>query len=47
MRRTRLLGSLVFGSITGLAVAVFAAETRPSETYDKYCAKCHGDDGKA
>jgi mono/diheme cytochrome c family protein len=47
MRQTRLLGSLVMGGIVGLAVAVYAAETKPSETYDKYCAKCHGDDGKA
>jgi mono/diheme cytochrome c family protein len=47
MKRTRLLGSLLFGAIVGLAVAVYAAETKPSETFDKYCAKCHGDDGKA
>lgn len=47
MRQTRLLGSLVFGSIVAFAVAVFGAETKPSETFDKYCAKCHGEDGKA
>lgn len=47
MKRTRVLGSLVFGSILGVAVAVYAAETKPSETFEKYCAKCHGDDGKA
>jgi mono/diheme cytochrome c family protein len=47
MTRTRVLGSLVFGSILGVAVAVYAAETKPSETFEKYCAKCHGDDGKA
>lgn len=47
MKQTRILGTLVLGGIVGLAVAVYAAETKPSETYDKYCAKCHGDDGKA
>jgi mono/diheme cytochrome c family protein len=48
MTRTRLLGGLVFGSIVGAAVAVYAAETKPpSETFEKYCAKCHGLDGKA
>ncbi len=48
MRRTRVLGGLVFGSILGVAVAVYAAETKaPSETFEKYCAKCHGLDGKA
>lgn len=48
MTRTRVLGGLVFGSILGVAVAVYAAETKaPSETFEKYCAKCHGLDGKA
>ncbi len=48
MRKTRLLGSLVFGALVGFAVAMYAAEQhKPSETFDKYCAKCHGDDGKA
>lgn len=48
MRRTRLLGSLVFGLIAGLGVTLYAQQAKhPSETYDKYCAKCHGDDGKA
>jgi len=47
MTRTRVLGGLVFGSIVGVAVAVYAAETRaPSETFDTYCAKCHGEDGR-
>jgi len=47
MRRTRLLGGLVFGSIVGLGVALYATEEHPSELFKKYCAKCHGDDGKA
>jgi mono/diheme cytochrome c family protein len=47
MRRTRLLGGLVFGAITGFGLALFAQDTHPSEEYMKYCAKCHGPDGKA
>lgn len=48
MTRTRLLASLVFGGIAGLGVALYAQqEKHPSETYEKYCAKCHGPDGKA
>jgi mono/diheme cytochrome c family protein len=47
MRQTRLLGGLVFGSIVGFGVALYASEEHPSELFKKYCAKCHGDDGKA
>src|SRR5262245_51494829 len=48
MTRTRLLGTLVFGAIAGLGVTLYAQETKhPSETFEKYCAKCHGTDGKA
>lgn len=47
MRRTRLLGALVFGSIVGLGVVLYAQSTHPSEEFVKYCAKCHGEDGKA
>ncbi len=47
MKRTRILAGLVFGAIGGLGVALFAAERQPSELYMKYCAKCHGEDGKA
>ena len=49
MRRTRLLGALVFGGIVGLGVVLYGQEQakHPSETFEKYCAKCHGSDGKA
>jgi len=47
MKQSRILGGLVFGAIVGFAVAVFGATEHPSETFKKYCAKCHGEDGKA
>jgi mono/diheme cytochrome c family protein len=47
MKATRLLGGLVFGLIGGLGVALYATEPHPSELFKQYCAKCHGEDGKA
>ena len=47
MRRTRLLGGFVFGALLSFGIALFAQSTHPSEDFKKYCAKCHGDDGKA
>ena len=47
MRRTRLLGTLVFGGILGLGVVLYGQDKHPSENFEKYCAKCHGSDGKA
>jgi mono/diheme cytochrome c family protein len=47
MRRTQILGGLVFGAIAAFGVTLSATEPHPSELYKKYCAKCHGDDGKA
>ena len=47
MKKTRILGALVFGAIAGLAIAMYAEQTGPSETFMQYCAKCHGEDGKA
>jgi mono/diheme cytochrome c family protein len=47
MKKSRILGGLVFGAITGLGVALYAADSHPSDTFLKYCAKCHGEDGKA
>ncbi len=46
MRRTRLLAAVVFGAIVCFGVALFAQNAHPSEDYMKYCAKCHGPDGK-
>ena len=47
MKKVRILGAIVFGSIAGLGIALYAAEPHPSETFLQYCAKCHGEDGKA
>ena len=47
MKKARLLGSLVFCVIGGLGVALYATEEHPSELFKQYCAKCHGEDGKA
>ncbi len=46
-KRTRLLGGLVFGAIATWGVTLFATEKHPSELFLQYCAKCHGEDGKA
>ncbi|HEY3204076.1 MAG TPA: cytochrome c [Thermoanaerobaculia bacterium] len=46
MRKTRLLGALVFGLIGGLAASLYARQEHPSELFKQYCAKCHGEDGK-
>ena len=47
MRKTRLLGGLVFGLLIGLGVTLYATEEHPSDLFKEYCAKCHGEDGKA
>ncbi len=49
MKKTRILGAVVFGAITTLGVTVYATEKEqhPSALFEKYCSKCHGDDGKA
>ncbi|HEY1434343.1 MAG TPA: c-type cytochrome [Thermoanaerobaculia bacterium] len=47
MTRTRLLGGLVFGAIVAFGVTLYATESHPSELFKQYCAKCHGEDGKA
>ena len=46
MKTSRLLSSLVFAVAAAAGVALFAAEQHPSETFKKYCAKCHGEDGR-
>ena len=46
MRKSRLLGGLVFGLLIGLGVTLYATEEHPSELFKEYCAKCHGEDGK-
>ena len=47
MKKQRVLGGVVFGALAGFGLAVYAAESHPSPTYVQYCARCHGEDGKA
>ena len=49
MKKTQILGALVFGGLGALGVALYATEQEPhpSELFKQYCAKCHGEDGKA
>jgi len=47
MKKGRLLGGLAIAAIGGLGVTLFATEPHPSELFKQYCAKCHGEDGKA
>ena len=47
MSRARILGGLVLGAVAAFGVSAYATETHPSELFKQYCAKCHGDDGKA
>jgi mono/diheme cytochrome c family protein len=47
MRKPRLLGGLAFGLLVGLGVTLYATEEHPSALFKQYCAKCHGEDGKA
>ncbi len=47
MSGVRILAGLVLGAVAALGVTAYATETHPSELFKQYCAKCHGDDGKA
>jgi len=47
MRRNRILGGVVFGVVAGFGIGLYASEPHPSDTFLQYCAKCHGEDGKA
>ena len=47
MTNTRVLTGLVMAALVGFGVALFAQESHPSDLFKQYCAKCHGDDGKA
>jgi len=46
MRKTRILGGLIFGGTVALGVSLYAADPHPSPLYREYCAKCHGEDGR-
>jgi mono/diheme cytochrome c family protein len=49
MKKTQILGALAFGAIATLGVTLYATEQEqhPSALFKQYCAKCHGEDGKA
>jgi mono/diheme cytochrome c family protein len=48
MKQTRLAAGLIFAAAFGSAIFLFAKDTaHPSPTFEQYCAKCHGMDGKA
>jgi mono/diheme cytochrome c family protein len=47
MKTARLLPAVVFGGLLSFGVVLFATEDHPSPLFKEYCAKCHGEDGKA
>ena len=47
MKGSRLLGALTFGLLVGWAVTLYARDEHPSDLFKQYCAKCHGEDGRA
>jgi mono/diheme cytochrome c family protein len=47
MMRTRILGGLVFGGLVAVGITAYAADSHPSALFLEYCAKCHGEDGRA
>jgi mono/diheme cytochrome c family protein len=47
MKAKRILGGLVFGGLLSFGVVLYATEERPSALFKEYCAKCHGEDGRA
>ena len=47
MKPSRLLGAGAFVLTAGYGVALYAAEEHPSALFKEYCAKCHGEDGRA
>lgn len=48
MKSTRILGALAFMLVAGYGVVLYAAQGgHPSDLFKQYCAKCHGEDGRA
>ena len=51
MKGSRLMAALAFGVLVGWGSVTLYANVRdeghPSDTFKQYCAKCHGEDGKA
>lgn len=47
MKIARILPALVFGGLVSFGLVLYATEDHPSALFKEYCAKCHGEDGKA
>ena len=47
MRSSRVLGAAAFALVALYGVSLYAGEEHPSALFKQYCAKCHGEDGKA
>jgi mono/diheme cytochrome c family protein len=47
MKKPRILAASAFAAILGLGVTLYATEEHPSALFKEYCARCHGEDGKA
>jgi mono/diheme cytochrome c family protein len=47
MKATRLLVGVVFGGFLSFGLLLYATEDHPSALFKEYCAKCHGEDGRA
>jgi mono/diheme cytochrome c family protein len=47
MKPHRILGTVAFALVAGYGVVLYAGPEHPSALFKQYCAKCHGEDGKA
>jgi mono/diheme cytochrome c family protein len=47
LKKTRILAASAFAMVLGLGVTLYATEEHPSDLFKQYCARCHGEDGKA
>jgi mono/diheme cytochrome c family protein len=47
MKTTRTLSAVAFGGLLSFGLVLYATEERPSALFKEYCAKCHGEDGRA
>ena len=47
MKSRRILSAVAFALVAGYGVVLYAGPEHPSALFKQYCAKCHGEDGKA
>jgi len=47
MRKARILGGVIIAALGAYGLTVYAQDKHPSDEFIQYCAKCHGEDGKA